>query len=76
MSAGPLAHLVAAVEDAKIRRAAEPLTYRVVRRGRESSANWTVELAGVPAELLAQAEAVRDAGNRKHGFQAYDVWSW
>jgi hypothetical protein len=76
MSAGPLTRLVAAVEQAKTDRATGPLTYRVVRRGRESSANWTSELAGIPAELLTQAEAVRDAGNRKHGFQAYDVWSF
>jgi hypothetical protein len=73
---GPLVHLIDAVEQAKVERATGPLTYRVVRRGRESSANWTSELADIPAELLAQAEAVRDAGNRQYGFQAYDVWSF
>jgi hypothetical protein len=72
----PLAHLVDAVADVQRRRATEPLVYRVVRRGKPTSANWTTELDSIPAELVAQARAVATQGNREAGFSAYDVWSW
>lgn len=71
-----VAHLIAAVADVQARRAASSPVYRVVRRGRETSTNWAVELADIPAELLSQAQAVVDQGNRQVGFAAYDVWSF
>lgn len=51
-------------------------TYRVVRRGRPSSANWTVELKDIPAELVEQAREVVRQGNRQAGFKAYDLWGF
>lgn len=76
MNANPVGHLIDAVADAQRRRATEPTVYRVVRRGKPTSANWTVELAGIPAGLVGQARGVATRGNREAGFPAYDVWSW
>lgn len=76
MSPDPLAHLVAAVADVQARRATSPPVYRVVRRGRPTSANWTDELTGIPAELVGQARAAVAQKNRGFDFVAWDVWSF
>lgn len=74
MPTNPLAHLVAAVADVQARRATEPPVYRVVRRGKPTSANWTTELVDIPAELVGQARAAVAQKNRDFDFVAWAVW--